>query len=157
MTKIFTAVALVLTFGVTSINAAPSSPKYTPEQKAEILKVAEISGFSFGATKAVLEACPTPASQISRYDSAIKKYKDKLGEYSFGVEAQKSYESSFNKSRTDMTTKLISADKTALCKEVSSSMEQLLQKLEEAVKEGSSAAEPKQVAPKQESAKLPKK
>lgn len=56
-----------------------------------------------------------------------------------------------------MTTKLISADKTALCKEVSTSMDQLLQKLEEAVKEGSSAAEPKQVAPKQESAKHPKK
>lgn len=136
--------------------AHAAAPKYTPEQKAEILKVAEISGFSFGATKAVLEACPTPSAQIVRYDAALKKYKDKLGDYSFGLEAQKTYDSSYNKSKQEMSAKLLAADKGPLCKEVGNSMEQLLQKLEEAVKEGDAAAEPKQNAAKPAPAK-PKK
>ena len=131
MNKLHSLAACATLFLCSVANAAtPSAPAYTPEQKAEILKVAEISGFSFGATKAVLEACPTPNAQLVRYDAALKKYKDKLGGYSFGVDAQKTYDNSYNKSKQEMAAKLMAADKGPLCKEVGNSMEQLLQKLE---------------------------
>lgn len=137
-------VGFALAAGASVSFAAPTAaPSYTPEQKGEIMKVAEISGFSFGATKSVLDACPTPSAQIVRYDTALKKYREKLGRYSFGVSAQKAYDSAFDKSKQELAAKLLAADKTALCKEIAMSLEEVLQKLEGAVKDGDTAMEPK--------------